>query len=427
MSPKRHVVMIGVSGCSGSGKTVLANRLVELLNSPLRPIALDDFFDEVMCEALGTCEDPRCIRSRDYARFLCEIRKRLQIDGVSAAECLQDMAGASAFLRSQPVGSLATGMPHDSSLEASSREQLGEFAASFQYTTETMAMSERYENKGTVYVVCEGFLLFVDQTVCDVLDYFLLIDIDEETASLRRFLRLPRRHLHHGGYAERIERMFCSRKSLLRLAALTTSHTELPSSFAHLYVNLQYVPPLPSVTGDYERFWLRREYLQYLPPMPPTGDNYRHATSPYAWLEVKDPLYITRTLQQSRLATSDGNELKDTTFSFDFNQVTVGDVTSHKVLCNDRVSILQKQYFEFRYWFFYEVLYYHRQLLPLVQENITETCQRRYCGKDAFCPIVHVTSGVNVSDAKLDAALLSFVHYIMQPPQSGGMCNTGMR
>ncbi|ESS65463.1 hypothetical protein TCDM_06183 [Trypanosoma cruzi Dm28c] len=416
MSPKRHVVMIGVSGCSGSGKTVLANRLVELLNSPLRPIAVDDFFDEATCEALGTWEDPRCIRSRDYARFLCEIRKRLQSDGLSAAECLQDLAGASAFLRSQPAGSLATVSSRDSPLDASSREHLGEFATSFQYTTEVVASSERCENKETIYIVCEGFLLFLDQTVCDALDYFFLIDIDEETASLRRFLRLPRRHLRHQGYAERIEHMFRSRKILLRLAAFNTSHAVLPPSFAYLLSNLQYVPPLPSVTGDYERFWLQREYLQHSPPMPPTGDNCRHAASPYAWMEVKDPLYVTRTLQQSRLAKSDENELKHTTLSFDFDQITVDDVTANGALNIDRIYILQKQYFEFRYWFFYEVLYYHRQLSPLAQENITGTCQRRSCGEDAFCPIVHLTSGVDVPDAKLNEALLSFVHYVMQPP-----------
>ncbi|RNE96175.1 hypothetical protein TraAM80_09933 [Trypanosoma rangeli] len=131
MTPTRNVVAIGVSGCSASGKTTLANRLVELLNSPLRPISLDDFFDEDMCEMLGTWEDPRCMRSRDYARLLREIRRRLQSDDRCAAECLQDVAGASPFLRSQPADPSATTTPQDSLSDASSKKSVDNYAVPF--------------------------------------------------------------------------------------------------------------------------------------------------------------------------------------------------------------------------------------------------------------------------------------------------------
>ncbi|RNF08421.1 uncharacterized protein Tco025E_07170 [Trypanosoma conorhini] len=422
MPLRRNVVLVGVSGCSASGKTTLANRLVELLNSPLRPIGLDDFFDEAMCEALGTWEDPRCIRSGDYARFLCEIRQRLQSDDRCAAECLHDVVGAGAFLRSRPVGPLATTAPQDSVSGASSKENVEEYAVSFHCAAEAAALRAGCENESTIYIVCEGFLLFLDQAVCEALDYFVILEIDEETASLQRFLRFPRRHMRRQGYGERIERMLRCRQSRLLLTAPTTNNALLPPSFAQLLPNLQYVPPLPSLAGEYEQFWLQREYLQHPPPpMPPSTGAAQEASSPYLWMEVKDPLYVTHALQHSRLAASDVSALSNSAPAPALHQASNINKGTDGASETDRVSMLQKQYFEFRYWFYFEVLYYYRQMRPVEEEAITRAYRQRGHGSDGISPILRMAAGVDVPDTKLEKELLSFVQHLMQSPYSGGI------
>ncbi|ESL07952.1 hypothetical protein TRSC58_04353 [Trypanosoma rangeli SC58] len=423
----RNVVAIGVSGCSASGKTTLANRLVELLNSPLLPIGLDDFFDEDMCEMLGTWEDPRCIRTRDYARLLREIRRRLESDDRCAAECLQDVAGASSFLRSQPVGLSATNAPQDSFSDASSKKDVGKNAVPSHDAVEVAALHEGRENQGTVYIVCEGTLLFLDQAVCEAIDYFVIIEIDEDIASLRRFLRFSRHHVRCWGYGERIKRMFRCRQGCLLLTAPATNNALLSPLFEQLLPNLKYLPPLPSVMGDYERFWLQQEYLQHAPPpMPLNTDAAQHVASPYSWMVVKDPLYITHTLQQSRLVACEGMKLGFSSFYPALHQTTNSNTDTDRTSEMDRMCTLQKQYFEFRYWFFFEVLYYYRQLRPAIEEAVDKASQKRHHMNDGVSPVLRITAGMGVPDTKLDKELLSFVQRLMQPPYSDGIRATGV-
>ncbi|RNE96174.1 hypothetical protein TraAM80_09932 [Trypanosoma rangeli] len=221
--------------------------------------------------------------------------------------------------------------------------------------------------------------------------------------------------------------MFRCRRSCLLLTVPTTNNALLSPLFAQLLPNLKYLPPLPSVTGDYERFWLQREYLQHTPPpMPLNTYAAQQVASPYFWMEVKDPLYITHTLQQSRLVACEGMKLGISSFSPALYQTTNSNTVTDKTSEMDRMCMLQKQYFEFRYWFFFEVLYYYRQMRPAEEEAISKAYQKRHHANDGASPILRITAGMGVSDTMLDKELLSFVQRLMQSPYSDEIRDAGV-
>lgn len=69
-SPKHKIFVdvkvVGVLGCSASGKSTAAHQLAQCLGSPLYPISTDQFFLDEVCAQLGTYDDYRCL---DYAKI----------------------------------------------------------------------------------------------------------------------------------------------------------------------------------------------------------------------------------------------------------------------------------------------------------------------------------------------------------------------
>ncbi|KEG11131.1 hypothetical protein DQ04_02951090 [Trypanosoma grayi] len=404
------VVLIGVAGCSASGKTTAAHRLAALLHSPLHPIGMDDFFNPKMCEELGTWEDPRCIRVDDYARFISDIRRQLQrgdsadTDPSDAASDLREVSCVAALMRHQQHDaptSPASGtdlqeLHSDDSLTAHEQED-----AQQRHRSAEIHAAERSDNRNavcinpandkTVYIVCEGFLLFADPRVTALFDHFVFVDVDDETACLRRFFRTPRRHPRRQGLSERISRMFHCRRDFLPRATETMNDALLPLSFLKLIPRLQYVPPQPGVPVDYTRFWLKQEYRQH--PPPPLGDDCDWEAPSCSWVEVTDLPYIEQALQ-SRLASADDSG----------NAGPAATATALDPIVLDDDSLLEK-YFEFRYWFFFEVLYYHHMLRPMAEEHVAAAIQqRRNEEDDAFC-VSRILTGATVSEASFDEQL----------------------
>lgn len=64
------VKLIGIIGCSASGKSTVAHQLASRLDSPLHPICTDNFFFDDVCARLGTYEDYRCIDYGTVARWM---------------------------------------------------------------------------------------------------------------------------------------------------------------------------------------------------------------------------------------------------------------------------------------------------------------------------------------------------------------------
>ncbi|CCD20909.1 hypothetical protein ERJ75_001456900 [Trypanosoma vivax] len=360
-----RVVIIGITGCSASGKSTIASRLAEMLCSPLLPISMDAFFDKNAYEQFGTWEDPRCIRNADYVRCVSDIRHCIRNFGACVAP-LQKVKEASQFIRSsssltnppRPRGAAVAASLSDNVVAESCKS----VAANLDQHNRAVADDE----VETVYIVCEGFLLFATPAVCELCDYFIFVDTDYETACLRRFLRKPRRsatHIQAHYYSDKIERMHAARRKSSQHVATDTPLIDpmLPRSFVFVLPKLEYSPPLPSKHGDYEGFWLEEEFRQCPPPTPHDASQndvsrgpYEDARSACSWMKVKDLSYIRQTLQRHQCVTGEESAL-----------------------------FTQRNYFEFRYWFYYEVLGYFHQLKHLFEENIASVCLKKLRGVTA--------------------------------------------
>ncbi|TPP40950.1 AAA domain family protein [Leishmania donovani] len=80
------VKLIGVIGCSASGKSTVAHQLASRLDSPLHPICTDSFFFDDVCAQLGTYEDYRCIDYGAVARWMSVLVHAVPTVSVSPLE-----------------------------------------------------------------------------------------------------------------------------------------------------------------------------------------------------------------------------------------------------------------------------------------------------------------------------------------------------
>ncbi|CAC9474825.1 conserved hypothetical protein [Leishmania infantum JPCM5] len=80
------VKLIGVIGCSASGKSTVAHQLASRLDSPLHPICTDSFFFDDVCAQLGTYEDYRCIDYGAVARWMSVLVHAVSTVSVSPLE-----------------------------------------------------------------------------------------------------------------------------------------------------------------------------------------------------------------------------------------------------------------------------------------------------------------------------------------------------
>eukprot|EP00966_Prymnesium_polylepis_P178525 4134555-Prymnesium_polylepis.1 len=90
MSQHRAVRLIGVCGASATGKTTMAARLAEVLQSPLRPICADWYFKRM--RDFGPC--------RKYARCW-ELTSSVDSEGLA-----EDLRELSTALACAPAGAL---------------------------------------------------------------------------------------------------------------------------------------------------------------------------------------------------------------------------------------------------------------------------------------------------------------------------------
>ncbi|CCD14741.1 unnamed protein product [Trypanosoma congolense IL3000] len=382
-SPRAQVVVVGVWGCSASGKSIIASQLSSMLESPLLPLTMDSFFDEGECERLGVWEDPRCLRAGDFIQCLANIRSMLELYGPTDAP-LHEIKEVTQFLHFTPdVAAVPTpahgrvydniGLARDLASQNCSREA-ATFSTSPLCVSNGVIGSDSTGGAGDelpkVFVVCEGFLLFAYPGLCQLIDCFIFVDSDNEVACMRRFFRGSRRKKGDGrdGYYERILRMRVSRANAKRRADEVVPLCEtLPPLFPLVLPKLDYLPPLPSTPGDYRQFWLQHEYKDAPPPTPFGCNSFDDA--PYEWLEVKDVDYIHRRLHQ----------WVSTAHTIDFEKASV-------------------RYFEFRYWFFYEVLFYHYQLRAICQKNVLTACEQRASqGATNFPIVLHLSNDADTS------------------------------
>lgn len=228
------VKLIGVIGCSASGKSTAAHLLASRLNSPLHPVSTDSFFDAA-CEALGTYEDHRCIDYANVVRWMTALTSAVPVVRVPSAVMIADAAAGGlawqrtvqrAWLsqmrgclpeaekysrqefsergseaRKSPPPAVTEDAADDASLgaheaeDAQRREQHISASPPLSPPSRSASSSSDSAPRLTVYVVWEGFTLLCSRHVNSCIDVAVHVECDGETACLRRFFRSPRRHL----------------------------------------------------------------------------------------------------------------------------------------------------------------------------------------------------------------------------------------
>ncbi|CBH11385.1 hypothetical protein, conserved [Trypanosoma brucei gambiense DAL972] len=395
---RTQVVLIGVSGCSASGKSLVSSRLAAMLGSPLFPVAMDSFFDEDECERLGVWEDPRCLRAAEYTQCVATIRALIEQYGVAAAP-LHTVKDAAQFLRFE-ASSAVSHPPMRESAVSYTVKSYGEASKKCVSEANNIVLSSLCMNDacvagnaadGTdvalekVFIVCEGFLIFGYPELCNMFDFFVFVHSDNETACLRRFFRGSRRKKRkpQGGNCDRILRMRTSRVNAeLWSSEGAAANKTLSPSFSSVLPHLKYMPPQPSSPNDYQGFWLQSEYKELPPPMPFGMSGLK--APPYDWLEVKDLPYVKQMLHQWANAS-----------------------------CVDDVEGVLGRYFEFRYWFYYEVLFYHYQLRGISEENVTTACQAKGTTKTSPSQsVLHIKNDASVSCVMLDSQLSALARQV---------------
>lgn len=295
----REVRVIGVTGCSASGKSTVAHQLADALRSPLFPLTIDAFFDGPRCEEWGTFEDYRLIRFTDFAHAVhTAVGVFAQSPPSQWAAELQRLAPElGPFIRPSPSPSPRSLLPCDAPQAVAAENESTAHAVttdgivmpdeesdadSFQAheaedaarrntalpltvptSSSTCACSAASSPPSVVYIVCEGFVLFCDATLTrHVFDVCVNVQCDLETACVRRFKRQPRRHrmttstatAGGGGgsmYRARIQRLWDSRTEPRRTGLLRTLQDAAKGVSDHHWKSLQSSSSsLPELTGD---------------------------------------------------------------------------------------------------------------------------------------------------------------------------------
>ncbi|GET87409.1 hypothetical protein, conserved [Leishmania tarentolae] len=107
------VKLIGIIGCSASGKSTVAHQLVSRLDSPLHPISTDNFFSDEVCAQLGTYEDYRCINYDAVAQWMSVLVRAVPTVSVSVLEEGCALSSSSASGASSADANAAMRLPRD--------------------------------------------------------------------------------------------------------------------------------------------------------------------------------------------------------------------------------------------------------------------------------------------------------------------------
>nr|CCM15059.1 hypothetical protein, conserved [Leishmania guyanensis] len=109
-----EVKLIGVVGCSASGKSTVAHHVASRLDSPLHPISTDNFFVDDVCVHLGTYDDYRCIDYDAVTRWMSVLLHAVPMMSMNLLEERGAPALSPATRASSVDDSGGTGrLPHD--------------------------------------------------------------------------------------------------------------------------------------------------------------------------------------------------------------------------------------------------------------------------------------------------------------------------
>ncbi|CAD2212697.1 hypothetical protein AGDE_14168 [Angomonas deanei] len=351
---------VALSGCSASGKSTLAHRLNQKLNAHvvLNPISTDLFFIGEKCTELGTYEDPRCI---DWGGFL----EALQLVEKALLLFFQDPS-ATDWYKGLPVrlhglipGNVTAcdGCGSDDSLQAhleadaSILAHEGDGAQSDPSATAAAP--------ATYFVVCEGISVLYDLACCRYFSHVVFVECDAETACLRRFSRVPRRKRKEtdttNRYKQRIGALWESRQEERRQDLLAAGEGTVNTTL--LAPNLYYPPTLSTndtlaladSQGEVAPPWWDPSssnpnalFLRFWELLHTAWQQDETALEWCAWKE-EDREYV-------RAALATGEELD---------------------------PVVWWRYGEFRYWYYFEVLYFHYLYHPVQDNNATTVGEQR--------------------------------------------------
>lgn len=431
------VRFIAVIGASGSGKSSIAHGLVQRLGSPFLPLSLDSFFSPDACEALGTYEDCRTI---DYDR-LCEALLTLRRTVEAAAKEVWTMPRISwhATLRSHLPDSLLPYLIPESSnegdeypghdgavpgsLDGTSSADVSLHAHEAEELQLRLSTTQCYREKNwgsavtvpgaelerVITVVCEGFALLCappHHSIHLLFDRCVWLKCGFERCCLRRFIRTPRRHARHLNYRERILTLWSTRTAARRTSLLNFLTEDLKApECSQATARDGFYPPLPPVgvpsTGGPAGDALARAV---------TDDTY-HAALWDARTELPSGVFCTLwanlfcegTVPPCEEVTADcdgqhGPSMPSPCEMPRWDAATAATVLQHlykaKKGCGEEgigePSLAEQDqllhaYCEFRYWYMYEVLYYH---------CVFEGCQLLRCAEHSIpVTIIHNEGG----------------------------------
>ena len=156
--PRREVRIIAIGGASASGKSTVASELNKMLSSPIEVLTADGFGAPVRCtlqSARSKClEEPSSV---DWDLLVSQIQAVVDVLGDPAVDSVPDI--------------VIQRRPHKGPLSVA-KDRVG-----------------KYLGPGPVYVILEGFLLFVDRRICAMVDAAVWLDMAEATGAQRRYER----------------------------------------------------------------------------------------------------------------------------------------------------------------------------------------------------------------------------------------------
>jgi uridine kinase len=171
-----RVVLVGIAGCSGSGKSSLARRIATRLDSPFIALQQDWYFRA--CQVEQCWETPEAL---DLERFAATIE--LLVNAVRGQSCpkLRDLSAprcsddsCEACFMTTPTRKKRVGLM----LHRPSRGR------GYHTTSTSDGNVERVS-----FIVVEGFLLFVLPALAQLFDVRICLEADAERCCFRRFMR----------------------------------------------------------------------------------------------------------------------------------------------------------------------------------------------------------------------------------------------
>lgn len=148
MTETPHLIVIGIAGASGSGKSLLANTIVSELGSDrVIVISEDSYYKDLRHLPLAE----RAILNFDHPDAFDHARLATDLSALKAGKSIE-----------VPI---------------------------YDYVTHTRTEETRHISSDKSIIVLEGILLFVDQHLRDLMDIAIYVDTSLDTAFIRRLKR----------------------------------------------------------------------------------------------------------------------------------------------------------------------------------------------------------------------------------------------